>query len=308
MMLQSKISQHLYPSGWQDYKLIDSGNGQKLEQFGSYRFVRPEVQALWTPRLNNGEWKSAEGHFISSGQNSKNGGNWSLINTLPDRWPMKFEDIHFFAMPTPFRHLGFFPEQSVHWKWCAEKIKKFIKMNNRPPKILNLFAYSGIASLHAANAGAEVTHIDASRKAIQLAFDNRGLSKLDELPIRFIAEDAMQFVQREMRRGNSYDGIILDPPKYGRGPKGEIWQIHECLPQLLSGCRNLISDSPLFLVATIYAIRISVNSIHSAVANSFVSLGGEITSGEIAIIENASISEKPARAIGQALYVRWCKI
>ena len=217
-------------------------------------------------------------------------------------------DIHFFAMPTPFRHLGFFPEQSVHWKWCAEKIKKFIKMNNRPPKILNLFAYSGIASLHAANAGAEVTHIDASRKAIQLAFDNRGLSKLDELPIRFIAEDAMQFVQREMRRGNSYDGIILDPPKYGRGPKGEIWQIHECLPQLLSGCRNLISDSPLFLVATIYAIRISVNSIHSAVANSFVSLGGEITSGEIAIIENASISEKPARAIGQALYVRWCKI
>ena len=308
MMLQSKISQHLYPSGWQNYKLIDSGNGQKLEQFGSYYFVRPEAQALWKPRLSCTQWKSADGHFITSGQDSEKGGNWSLSGTLPDKWQMQFEDIHFFAMPTPFRHLGFFPEQSVHWQWCAKKISKFKKIHNRAPKILNLFAYSGVASLHAANAGAEVTHIDASKKAIQLAFDNRALSELNGKSIRFITEDATQFIHRELRRGNSYDGIILDPPKYGRGPKGEIWQLHENLPRLLSDCRNLISDSPLFLVVTIYAIRISINSIHSAIANNFFSLGGKITSGEIAIIESQSISDKPARTIGQALYARWCRL
>ena len=303
---QPKISQHLYPSGWQDYKLIDSGDGQKLEQFGSYRFVRPEAQALWSPKLSNTEWKSADGHFFTSGKDSEKGGTWRLRNTLPDKWKMQFEDIHFFAMPTPFRHLGFFPEQSVHWQWCEKKIKQFIKINERAPKILNLFAYSGIASLHAANAGAEVTHIDASKKAIQLAFDNRALSDLDKAPIRFITEDASQFVQREIRRKNTYDGIILDPPKYGRGPRGEVWHLHENLPRLLSDCKNLISTTPLFLVATIYAIRISIISIHSTVESSFASLGGKINSGEIAIKEDYSLSGKPARAIGQAIYVRWC--
>ena len=306
--LQSKISQHLFPSGWRDYHLLDSGEGQKLEQFGPYRFVRPEAQALWSPRLNNAEWRSADGHFITSGQDSEKGGNWRLNKKLPDNWQMQFEDIHFFAMPTSFRHLGFFPEQSVHWQWCAAKIKKFIKINNRAPKILNLFAYSGIASLHAANAGAEVTHIDASKKAIQLAFNNRALSKLDEAPIRFIAEDATQFVQRELRRENFYDGIILDPPKYGRGPKGEIWQLNENFPRLLSDCRNLISDSPLFFVATIYAIRMSIIAVHSAIEDTFTSYGGEITSGEIAIKENCLLSNRPARAIGQALYARWCRV
>jgi 23S rRNA (cytosine1962-C5)-methyltransferase len=219
---------------------------------------------------------------------------------------MQFENVHFFAMPTSFRHLGFFPEQSVHWQWCAQKIKSFIKVHNRAPRILNLFAYSGIASLHAANAGAEITHIDASKKAIQLAFDNRALSKLENAPIRFITEDALQFIQRELRRGKSYDGIILDPPKYGRGPKGEIWQLHENLPSLLSNCQQLMSNSPLFLVATIYAVRLSIISIHAAIADSFSDMGGKLTSGEIALIEDDTVSSKPPRAIGQALYARWC--
>ena len=151
-----------------------------------------------------------------------------------------------------------------------------------------------------------ITHIDASKKAVQLAFDNRALSKLEDAPIRFITEDALQFVQRELRRGKSYDGIILDPPKYGRGPKGEIWQLHENLPSLLSNCQQLMSNSPLFLVATIYAVRLSIISIHAAIANSFSDMGGEFTSGEIALIEDDAISSNPPRAIGQALYARWC--
>ena len=305
-LTNSEFSHHLYPTGWRDYRLIDSGDGQKLEQFGPYRFVRPEAQALWTPRLEKYVWQHADGHFITSEQDSEKGGSWRLNSSLPENWQMQFEDIHFFAMPTSFRHLCFFPEQSVHWQWCALKIKDFIKMYNRSPRILNLFAYSGIASLHAANAGAEITHIDASKKAVQLAFDNRALSKLDDAPIRFIIEDALQFVQRELRRGKSYDGIILDPPKYGRGPKREIWQLQENLPLLLSNCQQLISESPLFLVATIYAIRLSIISIHAAIADSFSEMKGELKSGEIALIEDDTLSNKPPRAIGQAIYARWC--
>ena len=305
-LTKSEFSHHLYPTGWRDYRLIDSGDGQKLEQFGPYRFVRPEAQALWTPRLEKYVWQHADGHFITSEQDSEKGGSWRLNSSLPENWQMQFEDIHFFAMPTSFRHLGFFPEQSVHWQWCALKIKDFIEIHNRPPRILNLFAYSGIASLHAAHAGAEITHIDASKKAVQLAFDNRALSKLDDAPIRFIIEDALQFVQRELRRGKSYDGIILDPPKYGRGPKGEIWQLQENLPFLLSNCQQLISDSPLFLVATIYAVRLSIISIHAAIADSFSEMKGELKSGEIALIEDDTLSNKPPRAIGQAIYARWC--
>ncbi|MDA9189996.1 class I SAM-dependent methyltransferase [Alphaproteobacteria bacterium] len=301
----SEFSQQLYPNGWRDYHLIDSGNGQKLEQFGPYQFVRPEAQALWSPRLPQSDWDNADGHFLTSGQDSDKGGSWQLVESLPESWQMQFEDIHFFAMPTAFRHLGFFPEQSVHWQWCAAKIKEFIKIHQRPPRLLNLFAYSGIASLHAAKAGAEVTHIDASKKAIQLAFDNRSLSKLENAPIRFITEDALQFVQRELRRNKTYDGIILDPPKYGRGPKNEIWQLHQDLPSLLKSCRHLLSDTPLFLVATIYAVRMSVISVHSAMADNLAGLGGQLASGEIAIIENQQISEKPPRAIGQAIYARW---
>ena len=307
-LAHSEFSYHLYPTGWRDYKLIDSGNGQKLEQFGPYRFVRPETQALWSPRLQKSEWQQADGHFITSGQDNEKGGSWRLSGSLPKNWQMQFEDIRFFAMPTSFRHLGFFPEQAVHWQWCASKIQDFIKIKNRAPRILNLFAYSGVASLHAANAGAEVTHIDASKKAVQLAFDNRSLSNLDNTPIRFITEDALQFVQRELRRGKSYDGILLDPPKYGRGPKGEIWRLHENLPLLLSECKQLMSQSPLFLVATIYAVRMSIISVHTSVADIFSDMGGELTSGEIALMENTSISDKPPRAIGQALYARWCGI
>ena len=282
-----------------DYQLLDSGQGLKLEQFGMYRFIRPEPQALWEKFLPESEWIVADGLFTSG--NTKEKGRWQLSKRLPASWPMRFDGITFIALPTPFRHLGFFPEQSPHWRWTAEKIKSFTTKYHRAPKLLNLFAYSGVASLHAAAAGAEITHLDASKKAIAQAFDNRALSGLEDAPIRFITDDALRFVDRENRRGNRYDGILLDPPKYGRGPKGEVWHIYEDLPKLLSGCRALLSDEPLLFVATLYAIRTSTTAVHAAVADVLEGLDGKICSGELALREE----RENGRAIGQALYVRW---
>ena len=299
MIKQPTHSTHLYPVGWTDYRLLDSGQGLKLEQFGNYRFIRPEPQALWEKFLPKSEWDAADGLFIPGSTEDK--GRWRLSDRLPASWPIRFEGIKFTALPTPFRHLGFFPEQSPHWQWTAEKIKAFTSRYNRAPKLLNLFAYSGVASLHAAAAGAEITHLDASKKAIAQALNNRALSKLEDAPIRFITDDALRFVAREKRRCNRYDGILMDPPKYGRGPKGEIWQINENLPELLASCRALLYDKPLLFVATLYAIRTSTTAVHAAVADVLDGLGGEIRSGELALQED----RKNGRAIGQALYVRW---
>ena len=299
MTKQPVHSTHLYPEGWTDYRLLDSGQGLKLEQFGSYRFIRPEPQALWKKFLPKSEWAAADGVFTTGNLEEK--GRWQLSDKLPASWLMRFERITFTALPTPFRHLGFFPEQSPHWQWTAEKIKAFTARHNRAPKLLNLFAYSGVASLHAAAAGGKVTHLDASKKAIAQAFKNRTLSGLENAPIRFIVDDALRFVTRENRRGNRYDGILLDPPKYGRGPKGEVWQIYENLPELLSECRALLSDEPLLFIATLYAIRTSTAAVHAAVADAMDGLGGQLHSGELALRED----RENGRAIGQALYVRW---
>ena len=286
---------------WQDYALLDSGNGLKLERFGRYSFIRPEPQALWEKRLDDTIWAKAAGRFLASSDDPEKGGKWQLSKDLPARWEMGFEGIRFYASPTPFRHLAFFPEQSSHWQFCAASIKSFIAKHNRKPRILNLFGYTGAASLHAAMAGAEVTHIDASKKAIAQAFENRDLSGLQDAPIRYITDDCVKFVAREARRGNHYDGIILDPPKYGRGPKGEVWRLEENLPELLSLCASLLSDEAIFMVLTIYAIRTSTVATHSAMAEALKGKKGTITSGELGIIEAA---ENP-RAIGQALFVRY---
>jgi len=301
MQFKANIGQNLIPSGWTDYQLVDSGHGRKLERFGRFHFVRPEMQALWAPRQPQSVWDAADGVFLASSEDSEQGGKWHLKPHLPASWELGFETVRFAAMPTPFRHLGFFPEQSVHWQWCAAQIKAFIAKHNRAPRILNLFAYSGVASLHAAAAGADVTHLDASKKAVAQAFANRDLSQMSDAPIRFITDDATRFVEREQRRGRTYDGIILDPPKYGRGPKGEVWQLSQDLPLLLTGCRSILSDTPLFLVATLYAIRTSTVAVHSAIASHLDGLSGTLTSGEIAVAEDG----EDGRAIGQALYVRY---
>ena len=289
---------------WTDYALIDSGDGRKLERFGRYKFIRPEPQAMWAPRLDSTAW-TADGTFVASlgrGEDDEDSGGWSLSASLPDQWEVGYDGLRFIARPTPFRHLGFFPEQAPHWRWCAGLIDRFLATHKRPPRILNLFAYSGVASIHAARAGAEVTHVDASRKAIAQAFENRDTAGLHDAPIRFITEDAMRFVEREARRGRQYDGILLDPPKYGRGPKGERWRIESDLVPLLKTCRGLLSETPLFLLLTIYAIRASSQAAHFAMADTVAGLGGAVTSGELASIEEQGVGKQDSQAadIGSA--------
>ena len=289
---------------WRDYALLDSGNGQKLERFGGFTFVRPEPQALWAPRRKDADWQAADGRFVASqgrGDDDDDAGGWTLSRDLPAHWSVSYDGLRFLARPTPFRHLGFFPEQAPHWNWCAGLIDDFISRHGRAPRILNLFAYSGVASLHAARAGAEVAHVDASRKAIAQAFENRDEAGLGDAPIRFITEDAGRFVEREIRRGRSYDGILLDPPKYGRGPKGERWHIETDLVPLLRGCRGLLSDTPLFLLLTIYAIRASSQAAHYALADLMAGSGGQISSGELVSVE---AGDDP-RLVSQANFARW---
>ncbi|MEC7245423.1 MAG: RsmD family RNA methyltransferase [Pseudomonadota bacterium] len=298
MKISLNTGQNLFADGWSDYELLDSGDGQKLERFGPYLFIRPEPQALWSPYLDKAVWQSASGRFAASDEER---GKWELDKHLPASWSLGFDGVRFLAKPPPVSDFGFLPEQSPHWLWTAEQIGQFKTAYNRPPRLLNLFAYSGVASLHAARAGAEVTHLDASKKAVAQAFQNRDLSGLADAPIRFITDDASAFVLRELRRDRSYDAILLDPPKYGRGPKGEIWQLNDALPELLANCARLLSDTPLCMIATIYAIRTSTLAVQSAMADALQGQAGTMISGEVGIRENRT----NGRAIGQALYVRW---
>jgi len=290
---------------WQDYALLDSGDGRKLEQVGPYRFIRPEGQAIWAPALPGDAWAAADGEFVSSAagrdRDDSEAGKWRLAPSLPETWPVTFDGIRFQAMPTPFRHLGFFPEQSAHWRWCAKGISRFCQHHGRAPRLLNLFGYTGIASLHAAKAGAEVTHVDSSKKAIGQAFDNRELAGMAGAPIRFITDDARLFVRREVRRQRHYDGVILDPPKYGRGAKGEIWRMEEDITPLLADINMLLSADAIFVVLTSYAIRSSFLSLHHAMENIFGGRDGQVSSGELAVRETSPRSY----CIGQAIFARW---
>ena len=295
----------LNASRWNDYSLLDSGDGDKLERFGPYIFSRPEPQAIWKKNLSSKVWTNISGKFISSTStnNDEIVGKWSLIKNLPNKWEINFENLKFFATPTPFRHLGFFPDQSPHWLWAAKKIKLHQQLfyNQTPLKILNLFGYSGVASLHAAANGARVTHIDASKKAINFAFENRNLSSFENLPIKFITDDAVKFVQREIRRNNKYDAIILDPPKYGRGPNGEKWELFKDLPFLLNLIPQILSKKPLFIILNSYAIRASYLSLHYALKDVMQGFTGSVQSGELCITEE----QKNPRQISTAIFARW---
>ena len=295
----------LTASHWSDYALLDSGDGNKLERFGPYIFSRPEPQAIWKKNLSPKVWKNISGKLISSSStnNDEIVGKWSLEKNLPNKWEINFENLKFFATPSPFRHLGFFPDQSPHWLWAAKKIKLHQQLfyNQTPLKILNLFGYSGVASLHAAANGARVTHIDASKKAINFAFENRNLSSFENLPIKFITDDAVKFVQREIRRNNKYDAIILDPPKYGRGPNGEKWELFKDLPFLLNLIPQILSKKPLFIILNSYAIRASYLSLHYALKDVMQGFAGSVQSGELCITEE----QKNPRQISTAIFARW---
>jgi 23S rRNA (cytosine1962-C5)-methyltransferase len=277
---------------WHEYELLDSGDGMKLERFGPYRFVRPEAQAIWHPALPVHQWQ-ADGIFRNEGDGD--GGRWHFRHPLDERWTMRYHDLRFWAQPTPFRHLGLFPEQAAHWDWMRERIVAA----ERSVKVLNLFGYTGLATLAAAKAGAQIVHVDASKKGIAWARENQALSGLDAAPIRWLLDDALKFVRREVRRGAHYDGFVIDPPPFGRGPKGEIWRIEESLPALLRECRNLFSDQPLFVILTAYAVKFSSISLANVLAD-IVRDGGTLSGGEMVLPERHA-----ERLLPVALYARW---
>ncbi len=280
---------------WEDYALLDSGNGLKLEKFGRYRFVRPEHQAVWKPSLPAADWDAAQAVFQPTGDES--GGKWYYRQPLEPSWEMHYRHLAFLARTSNSRHLGVFPEQAAHWNWLADKISTY----HQPVNVLNLFGYTGLASLAAARAGAKVTHLDASKKTILQAKENQQLSGLGDKPIRWIIDDALKFVQRENRRGTRYEGIILDPPKFGRGPKGEVWEFFKMLPYLLQEIKPVLAARPIFLVITAYAIRASALSLHYAVQEMMGDLKGEISSGELVLSEKSA-----GRILSMAITTRWC--
>ena len=284
----------LESSRWSDYELLDSGDGLKLERFGSYTFIRPEVQAMWRRALPESNWSSADAVFQPTSEES--GGHWMLKKKIPERWEMKYDSIRFWAMTTPGRHLGVFPETASHWNYMADSIRKA----NRPVKILNLFGYTGLASLVAAEAGAQVTHVDASKKSVTWARENQSLSGLNDKPIRWIVDDALKFIQREDRRGAQYDGIVLDPPKFGRGPKGEVWEVYKSLPNLLELCCAVLSDKPLFLIITVYAVKASAIHLGQALQDVMSKSKGSVESGELVTREKSA-----GRLLSQAVFARW---
>jgi 23S rRNA (cytosine1962-C5)-methyltransferase len=287
----------LLPTGWTDYELLDSGGDAKLERFGPYRLVRPDSAAIWRRTLPEKQWQAADAVFAPAEEGES--GRWQFRRPLEERWQMRYRDLRFWAQPTPFRHLGVFPEQSSHWDWMSD----LIRGARRPIRVLNLFAYTGVATLAAAAAGAHVTHVDASKKTLAWARENQTLSGLDDRPIRWILDDALKFTQREARRGAQYDGFIIDPPKFGRGPKGEVWQLESSLPELLAACRSLMTASPLFVVLTAYATRISSLSLRYLLEDAVAGHGGAVTAGELGIRETNT-----GRVMPTAIYARWAPL
>jgi len=310
---------------WKDYELLDSGDGQKLERFGEYIFVRPEVQALWRKSLPEARWEEAHAAFNPTGEES--GGHWDFRKKVAEKWEMsyplpplhppisKFRNgatgagLRFYAMTTPGRHLGVFPECATQWDWIGGLIHHRVHREHREDEknsvnsvvnVLNLFGYTGLATLAAAAAGAKVTHVDASKKAVAWARENAALSGLQEQPIRWLVDDALKFVQREARRGVKYDGILLDPPKFGRGPKGEVWEVYKSLPMLLQACRAVLSDQPLFVIVTVYAVKASAVHLYYALEEMMKGFWGELDCGELVTQEKSG-----GRLLSQAVYARW---
>ncbi|MFZ5748274.1 MAG: class I SAM-dependent methyltransferase [Pseudomonadota bacterium] len=277
---------------WADYGLIDSGHGRKLERYGAYRFIRPEPQAMWAPA--RAEW-DAHGEFVP-GSDEDGGGRWRFDKPVPrEGWPLAWRDVRFTAQTTPFRHLGFFPDMAPVWDWMRERIDAM-----DAPECMNLFGYTGVGSLALASAGARVTHVDASKKSVAEGKANAALSGMEELPIRWMIDDAAKFTAREVRRGRRYDGIILDPPKWGRGPNGEVWKLEEGLPGLIADAAALIDDRSRFLFLTVYAVRMSALAIGELLSQAMAGRRGRVECGELAVREEARGLLLPT-----AIFARW---
>ena len=279
---------------WTDYGLIDSGHGRKLERYGKYRFIRPEPQALWAPA--SADW-DAHGEFLP-GSDEEGGGRWVFQKPVPrEGWPLAWHEAHFTAQTTPFRHLGFFPDMAPVWSWMRTQIA-----DKPEAECMNLFGYTGVGTLALAAKGARMTHVDASKKSVAEGKANAALSGMEDLPIRWMIDDAGKFVAREVRRGRRYDGIILDPPIWGRGPNGEVWKLEEGLPGLIAETRKLLDADSRFLFLTVYAVRMSALAIGELVRQSFGDLGGKVEAGELTVREEARGLMLPT-----AIFARWSR-
>ena len=276
---------------WDDYALVDSGDGRKLERYGQAFVVRPEPQCLWSPAQPD-LWARADAVFDPTDEDEA--GNWRFNRPQPETTELAWGAARFNARFTNFRHLAFFPEQAANWDWLQGAVEA-----RERPRILNLFGYTGVASLVCAAAGGEVTHVDASKKSVAYAKENAALSGIDN--VRWIVEDARKFVQREIRRGNRYDGIILDPPKYGRGPDGQVWRLFEDTPELVSLCAELLSDEAAFLLINAYAARISGMALAHLLADRLPGRPGVIDWGELGLVEDSP----RAAEIGLSFFARW---
>lgn len=279
---------------WADYGLVDSGHGRKLERYGPHRFIRPEPQAMWSPRLD--DWQ-ADGEFVP-GSDEDGGGRWHFERDVPqDGWPLSWNQVRFTAQCTPFRHLGFFPDMAPVWDWMRGQLGG---QPDAPRGTLNLFGYTGVGTLALSECG-PVTHVDASKKSVAQARENAALSGMAERPIRWLIDDAAKFTAREVRRGSRYDGIILDPPKFGRGPKNETWRLEEGLPPLIADCRKLLDADSRFLFLTVYAVRMSSLALAGLLAEHFAELPGTIEHGDLAVREHG----EGGRLLPTAIFARW---
>ncbi len=286
----------LSPNHWTDYQLIDSGDGKRLERFGKYILIRPDPQCLWKPSQPASEWQKADAVFRPDGREK---GQWVKNKKLSNNWQIGYSDLKFSVHLSPFKHTGVFPEQAAHWEFIKEKTQQAISDKQKEIKVLNLFGYTGIATLAAASAGAQVTHVDASYPTIGWARENQKLSDLDNKPIRWILDDCLKFVEREVRRGTQYEGIIMDPPVYGHGPKGEKWDFNVSFPRLLDLCIKLMSSKKAFLIINAYAVSASSVMLENMLKDYFKD--GVIESGELVL------QEKSGRNLSTGIFARWSK-
>lgn len=277
---------------WKDYEVLDTSGGEKLERWGNYFLVRPDPQVLWNTPKKLKQWKHPNGHYYRS---RRGGGQWEFFH-LPKKWDIRYKDLRFHLQPFSFKHTGLFPEQAVNWDWFSEKIRNA----KRPVKVLNLFAYTGGATLAAAAAGAQVTHVDASKGMVNWAKENAQLSGLRERPIRWLVDDCVKFVEREIRRGNHYDGIIMDPPSYGRGPKGEIWKIEEKIFPLVQLCTKILSKNPLFFLINSYTTGLQPAVLSYMLGTEVkAKFGGKVTADEIGLPVSSNGLVLPCGASGR---------
>lgn len=277
--------------GWNDYEVLDTSNGEKLERWGEYILVRPDPQVIWDTPHDHPAWKKKNGHYHRS---NKGGGEWEFFR-LPKQWSIQYKKLTFNLKPFSFKHTGLFPEQAANWDWFGDRIRNA----GRPVKVLNLFAYTGGATLAAAEAGAAVTHVDASKGMVTWAKENAVSSGLKDAPIRWIVDDCKKFVEREIRRGNHYDGIIMDPPSYGRGPKGEVWKIEEAIFPFIQLCAQLLSEKPLFFLVNSYTTGLAPSVLTYMISTALKAHGGNVEAQEIGLPVTSSGLILPCGASGR---------